>query len=319
MELINPTFKICEEVLETILHFHEANPQIRKELILKSINKGFQYVSSAIKFLEALKVISINDDIIQLTVKTEGESSSIYAASIIKKGLTQFSPFKEYVKLLQVGKSEKQVLKIIKATYEINNSIEAIKNLFDKSLKYLEKEIAIKTASNKITVIPNSNDLFWIDENGHLIYNQEEHTKQIINQLERSRYTNPLFIDQQRIEYLKQATVTEFDLSKLIRLCEEINDAYRIENYFTVGMLIRALLDHVPPIFKKKSFTEIANNHGSKSFRDTMLNLENFSRKIADGMMHTQIRRKENLPNKTTVDCKSALDILLGELINQLE
>jgi hypothetical protein len=48
-------------------------------------------------------------------------------------------------------------------------------------------------------------------------------------------------------------------------------------------------------------------------------NLENFSRKIADGMMHTQIRRKENLPNKTTVDCKNALDILLGELPNQFE
>ena len=100
-------------------------------------------------------------------------------------------------------------------------------------------------------------------------------------------------------------------------MCKELNHAYEAKNYITVGVLIRIILDHVPPIFNKKTFTEIANN-SPKSFKDVMLNLEGFHRKIADGFLHTQIRSKEYLPTETTVDCRSAIDVLLAEVINQL-
>lgn len=78
-------------------------------------------------------------------------------------------------------------------------------------------------------------------------------------------------------------------------------------------------MDHIPPIFRMKNFSEVANNYGPRSFKDVMSNLEGFNRKIADSILHTQIRKKESLPNSTTVDCRSGVDVLLGEIINELK
>lgn len=82
-------------------------------------------------------------------------------------------------------------------------------------------------------------------------------------------------------------------------------------------MLTRAILDHVPPLFGCGSFTEVANNYpdGSKSFRQLMGNLDTSSRKISDGYLHTQIRKKEVLPTPTQVDFSQAIDSLLAEII----
>lgn len=61
----------------------------------------------------------------------------------------------------------------------------------------------------------------------------------------------------------------------------------------------------------------IANNYigGSKSFKETMLHLETAAKKIADGFLHTQIRKTETLPNRQQVNFAAALDLLLGELV----
>lgn len=80
-------------------------------------------------------------------------------------------------------------------------------------------------------------------------------------------------------------------------------------------MLVRSILDHVPPEFSCKSFSEVANNYaGSKSFKQSMAHLENSSRKIADAHLHTQIRKTESLPNKTQVNFTNDLDVLLAEI-----
>jgi len=84
-------------------------------------------------------------------------------------------------------------------------------------------------------------------------------------------------------------------------------------------MLVRAIADHIPPIFEKSTFTEVANNHGSKSFKESMKNLDNSSRKISDSHLHTQIRKKEVLPNSNQVDFSNDLDVLLGEIYRVLK
>jgi hypothetical protein len=89
--------------------------------------------------------------------------------------------------------------------------------------------------------------------------------------------------------------------------------------YLSTAMLIRAIIDHVPPIFEKNSFTEVVNNYGGKSFKDSMKNLENSSRKIADAYLHTQIRNKEVLPNSNQVDFSNDLDVLLAEIFRILK
>jgi hypothetical protein len=84
-------------------------------------------------------------------------------------------------------------------------------------------------------------------------------------------------------------------------------------------MLTRAILDHVPPIFGSTKFGEVANNYaGAKSFKESMLNLENSSRKISDQYLHVQVRTKETLPTVRQVDFSNDLDVLLAEIVRIL-
>jgi hypothetical protein len=77
-----------------------------------------------------------------------------------------------------------------------------------------------------------------------------------------------------------------------------INKAYSEGCYFATAMLTRGLLDHVPPVFGSKSFSEVANNYagGGKSFKETMQHLANAARKVADVHLHMPIRKSESCP-----------------------
>ena len=128
-----------------------------------------------------------------------------------------------------------------------------------------------------------------------------------------------MFIDPERLCELRSITGTNFDLSKLIRLCEESDIAYAEECYHAVAMLTRSILDHIPPIFGKKFFAEVANNYsGGKSFKAIALRLEDSSRKIADACLHTTIRKSESLPTNTQVDNSKEIDFVLAEVVRVL-
>jgi hypothetical protein len=116
---------------------------------------------------------------------------------------------------------------------------------------------------------------------------------------------------------LRILTGAQFDFKKLIRMCEEINTAYRQKCYFATAMLTRGLLDHVPPVFGFKTFSEVANSYagGGKSFKETMQHLENASRKVGDAQLHTPIRSSETLPTAQQVNCGQQLDMLLSEIV----
>lgn len=124
----------------------------------------------------------------------------------------------------------------------------------------------------------------------------------------------PLISDD-RLNELRSLTPTQFDFRKLIRLCEEINTSYSSGCYFAAAMLIRAVLDHVPPIFGKNNFDEVANNYGGKSFKGAMQHLQSASRNVADGHLHQQIRKSETLPTAQQVNCGQQLDVLLSEIV----
>ena len=126
------------------------------------------------------------------------------------------------------------------------------------------------------------------------------------------------YIDIERLKELKNISAEHFDLTRLIRYCEELNIVASYECNYSTIMVLRAMLDHVPPIFNKKSFIEVANSH-PKSIKDSLLNLENSSRKIADAALHLHIRRTEILPNKTQVNFKNDLDVLLSEIVRILK
>jgi len=128
------------------------------------------------------------------------------------------------------------------------------------------------------------------------------------------------YVNIQRIDELRFINGTSYDLSKLIRMCDELNICYSSGAYFAALMLVRSILDHIPPIFGCRTFSEIANNHnGGKSFKEAMQRLENTSRKIADSYLHSQIRNSESLPNSTQVKFDSELDFLLAEIYRILK
>jgi hypothetical protein len=109
-------------------------------------------------------------------------------------------------------------------------------------------------------------------------------------------------------------------MTKLIALCEELNVTYRSQCYHAVAALVRALLDHVPPIFGGKSFSEVANTYaGAKSFKECMQRLDGAGRKIADAHLHTQIRASEVLPTRTQVNFSNEVDFLLAEIVRVLK
>jgi hypothetical protein len=124
-------------------------------------------------------------------------------------------------------------------------------------------------------------------------------------------------ISESRLAELRALTSPEFDFRKLIRLCEELNTAFQEECYFATAMLTRGLLDHVPPVFGFRTFSEVANNYagGGKSFKETMQHLENAARKVADAHLHVPIRKSETLPTAQQVNCGQQLDMLLSEIV----
>jgi len=127
------------------------------------------------------------------------------------------------------------------------------------------------------------------------------------------------YVHESRIVELRSVKTDSYDLSRLIKYCEELNLVFLHECYLASAMIVRAIIDHIPPIFSKKSFAEVANNYGAKSFKDSMRNLDNSSRKISDSHLHTQIRRKEVLPNSNQVDFSNDLDVLLAEIYRILK
>jgi len=133
-----------------------------------------------------------------------------------------------------------------------------------------------------------------------------------------------VYVDPSRLKQLQIIKSEKFDLTKLIRLCEELNECYDDESFLAVTMLVRAILDHIPPIFECSSFAQIASSYGGnvktfQSFKKSMEHLLNSSREISNRHLHSQIRSKETLPNKTQVNFANDLDVLLEEVVRILK
>jgi len=128
------------------------------------------------------------------------------------------------------------------------------------------------------------------------------------------------FVNAERLAALRALKPNKpLDINKLVRLCEELNICYPKGAYFACAMLVRALLDHVPPAFGYRTFDEVINNYaGGRSFREAMSYAATMARKIADMHLHAPMRRVEALPNNTQVDFRQAVDLLLGEIISVL-
>lgn len=128
------------------------------------------------------------------------------------------------------------------------------------------------------------------------------------------------YVNQSRINSLEILRSENFDFSRLIQICNEINHCASNENYIALGALVRILLDHIPPIFKMKTFKEVASNYkAGKSLKGSLKNLENSSRNISDGLLHQVIRKQESVPTLNQVNFSPDIDVLIGEIIRVIE
>ncbi len=126
---------------------------------------------------------------------------------------------------------------------------------------------------------------------------------------------NGFFVHPYRIAELGKIENDDFDFTRLMQLCQEINDNYTRENFLSVAMIGRSIINHVPPLFGFDTFNQVANNYGTRSFKVVMNHLNNTMRSIADSYLHDTIRKKENVPNLNQVNFSQDLDVLLSEII----
>lgn len=127
------------------------------------------------------------------------------------------------------------------------------------------------------------------------------------------------YVDKNTLLRLTKIENKNFDLSRLIAFCNELDDNYSLENYHSCAMLLRAILDHVPSIFAKKSFVDVYAQYGSKSFKDIMKPLNETAKKIGDDYLHTQASKKVLMVTKTQINFQANLDTLLNEIAAILE
>lgn len=144
-----------------------------------------------------------------------------------------------------------------------------------------------------------------------------------VRAIQRKRATPPAsppgakpYVDPARIMALQQIASGNWDFSRLVELCREINVAAANRCHMSTAMLLRTILNHVPPTLGFDTFAQVAANYaGGKSFKASMQRLEGSSRNISDMHLHMPIRSRETLPSATQVDFAADLDVLLGEVI----
>jgi hypothetical protein len=127
------------------------------------------------------------------------------------------------------------------------------------------------------------------------------------------------YVDPSRIVALQGIANGPWDFARLLELCREINVAAANRCHLSTAMLLRTILNHVPPVLGLNTFAEVANNYGGakslRSFKASMQRLEGSLRNIADMHLHSPIRSREDVPTAIQVDFAADLDVLLGEVI----
>lgn len=111
---------------------------------------------------------------------------------------------------------------------------------------------------------------------------------------------------------------SRWNCEKLLRFSEELNACFALQHRYACHMLIRAILDHVPPLFGHSSFDSVASEYAwPRTDRRYMIQLRQFKAQ-ADDALHRQISSQadvltlDDLPpapavNRLLVRCASLL------------
>jgi hypothetical protein len=101
------------------------------------------------------------------------------------------------------------------------------------------------------------------------------------------------YVDDATIDDLKQVVTSGgWNADKLFALLHELNDNFARGNTYACHTLLRAVLDHIPPLFGYGTFGEVANNTSwARTDKQYMKQLAEF-RAQGDDVLHRQISGK---------------------------
>lgn len=124
-------------------------------------------------------------------------------------------------------------------------------------------------------------------------------------------------VDTTLIDQLSQAKIPSFDLVFIVHLCREINSCFAHGNVIATALLMRAVLNYVPPLFGHETFSQVAANVG-RSLKDNFNHLENGLRKVADYHTHRRIDAADSYPSAAQVEpFKPQFEMLLRQVLQR--
>lgn len=127
--------------------------------------------------------------------------------------------------------------------------------------------------------------------------------------------TSAWIVDSSLIDRLAQTSSTAVDIDSLVRLCKEINSSFAHGNIVATALVMRAVLNYVPPAFGQGTFEQVVAHIG-RSLKDSFGHLENGLRKIADFHTHRRIGGGDFYPSVAQVEpYKPQFELLLQQVV----
>jgi hypothetical protein len=122
------------------------------------------------------------------------------------------------------------------------------------------------------------------------------------------------YVDGQVIAAIKaRPAAGQFDWAKLLRLIDELNDNYVRGSTYAVHAVLRAILDHIPPLLGCATFRAAVNNYPwSRTDKAYMKRLLDF-RLQADDALHRQISAQTDLLSLGDIPPRVWINRLLQE------
>jgi hypothetical protein len=129
-----------------------------------------------------------------------------------------------------------------------------------------------------------------------------------------------LYVDPRHIEAWEQsAASTKWDVSRLSTLANDLNANYAQDRPFPCLMLIRAIMDHIPPLFGHNLFSQVSAQFPGTRTDKSYLKLLGENRLLGDDVLHRHIG--EQVPPRITmveVPPRILLDALLRGVVAAL-
>ncbi|MGZ3140956.1 hypothetical protein ACVDFE_02910 [Lentzea chajnantorensis] len=129
---------------------------------------------------------------------------------------------------------------------------------------------------------------------------------------------HPEYVSEDLIEQLERVNSQHWNLAKLVSMLRELNSAYAAGHQYSSLMLCRAVMDHVPPVFGCKAFSEVGSQISMPATDKRHLKLLGDNRQVSDDALHRHISRHKDLVELHDVPQRQGINTLIRLVIDQL-